>query len=314
MHKPIIPAQALAPACALVWWFVGYLPWLVRGLGDDIDGVNVDSIAYDAILVPLLGSEVPLLVLGGAVGGACAGLLTLLGDGRRETLLAASFAGVACAVLLTTIQSVNAIGVHRGSSYETDTMVLVAIAGATLLGWLFGAGAYFGRIPLGFVVAVLAGFLPLWVGSVVYAMGMDLYSSSELTRSAILYPGAALLAGGLVIVGVRPYTRLLAWPIAVLLAWIVQPVYGAVGYLSFVTQQPNSSELSDELGPAWDMFVLAFNPANVPADWVLQFVVAIGLALAISVRLEMRRRSSDDEPDGVHSPVDPSSNSRTTSM
>ena len=309
MHKPVIPAHVLAPACALVWWVVGYLPWLIRGLGDDLPGVSIDSIAYDAVMIPLLSLEVMLLVLGGVVGGACAGLLTLLGDGRRETLIAASFAGVACAVLLTGVQSANAIGVHLDSEYETDKAVVLAIAGATLLGWSFGAGASFGRIPLGLAVAVLAGALPLWLGTVIDAMGI--HTRSEFTRIAVQYPGAALLVVGLVLIGVRPYTRLLAWPVAVVLAWTVQPAYSAVGYLGFATQPPNSAELSDELGRGWDIFVLAMNPANAPADWILQFVVAIGLAAAISVRLEMRRGAVDDAD---HSPVDPSSNSRTTSM
>ncbi|MDN5856703.1 MAG: hypothetical protein L0K86_28475, partial [Actinomycetia bacterium] len=73
MRKPVIPVTAIAPASALVWWVVGFLPWLVDGLGKDVPGVYIGSVASDGITVPLLLPNLALLVLGGLVGGACAG-------------------------------------------------------------------------------------------------------------------------------------------------------------------------------------------------------------------------------------------------
>lgn len=314
MRKPVIPVTAIAPASALVWWVVGFLPWLVDGLGKDVPGVYIGSVASDGITVPLLLPNLALLVLGGLVGGACAGLLTTLSAGSPTAALAASFAGVACAVLLTGIQSSNAIGDGIGSGYGSDASVisglLATTAGASLLGWLFGASGYFGRVPLGIALCGLAGAVPSWLSYLVFGIDPDI--RSELLRTAITYAGAAVLVAGIVLIGVRPYVRLLAWPPAIVLAWVVAPALGATAYMGGTLRPPVTP--SDALGPAWDIFVLAVQPANIPADWLISFVVAVGLALAISVRLEMRRGSSDDAPDEGHSPVEPSNNSRTTSM
>lgn len=290
MHRPTIPAPVLAPASALVWWVVGYLPWLVDGLGDDVPGVVIDSVAWDAITIPLLTSELPLLVLGAVVGGACAGLLITLTDGRPATAFAASFAGVAGAVLLTGIQASSAVRDAGGGGYEADDAVISALlattAGASLLGWLFGSGGFFGRAPLGIALAGLAGALPSWLTSLVFAIDPDV--RSEVVSSVITYAGAGLLATALVVIGVRPYLRLVAWPVAVALAWIVPPAFTAAGYLSVMLRPP--AELSDALGPAWEVFGRAVRPANTPTDWLVPFVVAIGLAVAISIRLELRDR------------------------
>lgn len=317
MRKPMIPAPVLAPASALVWWVIGYLPWLAGGLRDEAGRVYVDSIASDGLTIPLLLPHLSLLVLGGVVGGACAGLLTMLSNGRAVTTLAASFAGLACAVLVAGIQSANAVRDAVGSGYEADGSVVSALlataAGASLLGWLFGAGAYFGRVPFGIAVAGLGGALPAWIGSIIFAVSSGM--RSEFEARVMFYAGAALLALGLVVIGVRPYARLLAWPAAIALAWIVTPALTATGYLGGTLRPP--ATLSDRLGPAWDIFTLAAQPANTPEMWTVPFVVAIGLAAAIAVRLAMRSKVSDRAETieaGDHSPVEPSSNSRTTSM
>lgn len=313
MRKPIIPVPVLAPASALVWWVVGYLPWLLTGL-HDLGGLY--NVASSQAAIPLLTMELPLLVLGGVVGGACAGLLTTLSDGRTATALAASFAGLACAVLVAGIQSSAAVRDAAGSGYEGYDPVISALlataAGATLLGWLFGVGARFGRVPLGIALAGLAGALPLWLNRAVYAIFPLL--QSEVVAHTIYYAGAALLAASLVVIGVRPYVRLLAWPVAIALAWIVAPAFAAAGYLGGMLRPP--ATLSDTFGPAWDIFLLAARPEYTPTAWTVPFVVAIGLAAAIAIRLELRNRSSDRTETieaGPHSPVEPSNSSRTTS-
>ncbi|UYM03838.1 hypothetical protein [Solicola gregarius] len=309
MRKPVVPVPVIAPASALVWWIVGYLPWLIGGAADDVTGADAYSVADQMVALPLLTDQLALLVLGGVGGGACAGLLTLLSDGRSATTLAASFAGLACAVLVAGIWSTSVLG-NAELGNDGDASVLAALmataSGATLLGWLFGAGGYFGRVPLGIALCGLAGALSPWLSYVVFSI--DPYSQSELVSKAIGYAGAALLAFGLVVIGVRPYVRLLAWPAAVVLAWIVAPALVAAGYLGVMLSPP--ATVSDSLGPAWDVFVLAAKPTNAPADWLVPFVVATGLALVVSVRLVMRSNASGEE---THSPVEPSSSSRTTS-
>ena len=311
MRKPVVPVTVIAPASALVWWLVGYLPWLIGDAADKVDPVDAYSVADRIVALPLLTAHLPLLVLCGVVGGACAGLLTLFSDGQPATTLTASFAGLACAVLVTGIWSTSVLGnVETGD--DANAAVLAALmataAGATLLGWLFGAGAYFGRVPLGIALCGLAGALPTWLLYIIFSVGLE--DRSELLYTASWYLGAGLLAVGLVVIGVRPYVRLLAWAAAIVLAWIVLPALTAAGYLGATLHPP--ATVTDSLGPAWDVFVLALKPAHAPADWAVPFIVAIGLALAVSVRLEMRRATSGDDVDD-HSPVDPSSSSRTTS-
>ncbi|UPK75977.1 hypothetical protein MU582_04895 [Nocardioidaceae bacterium SCSIO 66511] len=311
MRKPVVPVTVIAPASALAWWLVGYLPWLIGGAADDVGLLDAYSVADRMVALPLLTDYLALLVLCGVVGGAFAGLLTLFSDGPPATTLTASFAGLACAVLVTGIWSTSVLGnVETGD--DGNAAVLAALmataAGATLLGWLFGAGAYFGRVPLGIALCGLSGALPTWLLYITYNLGLD--SRSELLYTASCYVGAGLLVVGLVVIGVRPYVRLLAWVAAIVLAWIVSPALSAAGYLGGTLHPP--ATVTDSLRPAWDVFVLAVKPANAPADWAVPFIVAIGLALAVSVRLEMRRAGSGDDADD-HSPVDPSSSSRTTS-
>ena len=284
MRKPIIPTPALAPAAALVWWVVGYLPWLVDGMGDDV----ADRYAAPArIAIPVLTAELSQLVLGALVGGACAGLLTLLAEGRPATVLAASFSGVAAAVLLAGIQSESAVREAVGGGYQGEDSVISALlataAVASLVGWLFGAGGYFGPVPLGIAIAGLAGLLPLWLGPLV-TLGDGV--RSPLVSDALNYTGAATLAAGLVVIGVRPYRRLFAWPVAVALAWIALPAFAATGYLEAMLRPP--AQVSETLGPAWEVFTRAASPASTPTPWMVPYLVAVGLAVAISVRLQLR--------------------------
>lgn len=68
MRKPIMPAPVLAPASALVWWVVGYLPWLLSGMGDDIGGRYVAS---SRIAIPLLAPRSkPVYPPGRPIGSA----------------------------------------------------------------------------------------------------------------------------------------------------------------------------------------------------------------------------------------------------
>lgn len=310
MRKPVIPVPALAPASALVWWIVGYLAWIIDGLGDGIDGVEIYSIASDAVTVPLLLPDLPHLVLGGAVGGICAGLLTMVADGQRTACLAASFAGVACAVLLTGIQSTTALekaGVRGYEGGDSFGPALIAMgAAASLVGWLLGAAAAYDRVPLGVGIAALSGAAPTWLTQLVFAIDRD--SNSAFLSDVIQYAGAALLTLGLVTIGIGSYKRLLAWPVAIALAWLVYPAYSLISFLGVDARWPG--EMPDLIGRGWDIVKVSIPPQNNPIEMWFPFVLAIALALAISVRLDMRRAAELD----AHSPVEPSNNSRTTSM
>lgn len=310
MREPLIPAPALVPAAALAWWVIGYLAWLVDGLGSSIKGVQISSIATDSVTIPLLLTELPHLVLGGFVGGICAGLLTIVGHGRPVTNLAASFAGVACAVLLTGIQSTSTLrdvaarGYDDGDSFGQALTAITAVA--ALLGWLLGVGGSFDRAPLGVALAGLAGASSFWLGMVTFAI--DPSWNADFLTPLIRYASAALLTVGLVTIGIDSYKRLLAWPVAVALAWLVVPAYSVVGLLASYARWPG--ELPDVLRRHWDIVELSVPPENYSVDTWLPFVIAILLAIAISIRLGARRAAELD----AHSPVDPSNSSRTTSM
>ena len=306
MREPLVPAPTLAPASALVWWLIGYMAWLVDGLGGDIEGGDAYAIASDAVTIPLLLPDLAQLVLGAFVGGVCAGLLAMIADGGRLTSLAASFAGVTCAVLLTGIQSTFALNNADAPGYDGGDSfgqaLIVVTAAASLLGWSLGVGGSFGRVPLGIALAGLAGALPMWLGSLVFAIGLDV--NSELLRYVIQYAGAGLLALGLVTIGISSYRRLFAWPVAIALAWIALPAYSVAGLLGATARWPG--QMWEMAGRTWDVVKTSIPPENHPADTWLPFAMAILLAMTISVRLAMRRAAAD-ESEADRSPVEQSS-------
>ncbi|MGY1689695.1 hypothetical protein [Geodermatophilus sp. SYSU D01105] len=273
------PAWALVPVAALAWWVVGYLPWLLDGVG-----------RAAPLALPLRAALLTALVLGAVAGGVLAGLAGLLarpGSGGRALL--ATGCGTALAVVVCLTQSVAWAG--RGSGFDADQRVLTALSavvvGTTLLAWGLGSLAVLGRPGAGVALGVVAGVLPGWLTSVVLAV-LPLQALSTVGTLAV-WGQAAALAGALVAAGVRPPARLALWPVVLLVAWFVGPALTAVTYLE-PSLRPGVGlprGLGDALAGAEQVFWLSASPL---VRQLLPWVVAVVGAVFLAVLLAGRRR------------------------
>jgi len=285
---------ALVTLAAVVWWAVGYFPWLAswvtslvtvsgRGGGGRPGG--------ERLAVPLAASSMWLLVLGALVGGVLAGMLGLLArPGHRRSTALATLSGAGLAVMVAGGQAVAASGV--GSAFPSeDPRVLaglcVVLALSALTGWAFGACAPLGRTGTGLALAVLAGATPLWLTTSM----TQLLSTSATGRlgthtATILWAGLGVgglvLAVALGVIGVRPSSRLAWWPVALLVAWTVSPVLTAVTYLQPLIR-PGSRVprvLGDTVRGTANALASAAAPgARSLTPWVAAIVIGAGLAL-----------------------------------
>jgi hypothetical protein len=283
-----LPTLLLVPIAAAAWWLVGFLPWVIDLLGSNILTAN----GYGRAALPLLsGSSVFELVISAGVGGVLAGLVGLLGRGRGWARTAAVVTGVVIVLALAVAQSRAALdGSQLGGGQTTDARLTgglgLLVVGVTLLGLALGVASLLGRPGLAMAVAALAGALPLWVASLV-----DVVSDAALRHGTVLalsrWSGAVLLVVALVVAGMRPVVRLLWWPAAVLLAWIVQPSTTAAGYLGMsLSRGPRSPDAVREYASAaWQVWRQAIEPGARPlAPWVVAVVVAAALCWVLERR------------------------------
>jgi hypothetical protein len=292
-----LPAWALLPLAGLTWWAGGYLFWLLDGLEDRFIPGTAGTLH---LAVPLISSVLGLLVTGALTGGVLAGLLGLAaGPQRRLPALAATFGGTAVAVIATLVLTGTRLREAASSEFDGERPVVLglslAVAVLALVGWGVGAGALLGRPGTGLALAVLAGLVPSWTSAVLFTVvDADPYTTVQVVAYVSQWLGAAVLLGGLVVVGVRPATRLLWWPWLVAAAWLVGSFVTAVGYLSSLLRPgaglPRS--LPDSLDATLQVFLAASNPAS---RYVEPWTVAVVAAVVVSVVLD-RRRTSDRPP------------------
>ena len=283
-------ALALVPLAGLTWWVGGYLPWLVAG------GRPPRALDGPRIAVPLTGGSIALLVLGALVGGVLAGLLCLVArPGKPWAIAAATLGGVALAASLTAGQAAMVLGDGRAGAFNGDRRVVAglcsALVVAALVGWTIGAAAATGRPATGLALAVLAGALPYWVRSLAYAATSEV-RGGEASR----WLGLALLACALTVIGLRPRSRLLWWPVAIVLAWLTGPMITAAGYLEQLLgpgRGLNARRLVDAIRAAIDVFGEA---ASLDVRPVVPWVLAVGAGAVLAFALD--RRAGDQDPDG----------------
>lgn len=274
-----VPAVALLPLAAAVWWVGGFLWWLLALAGQDPGGGTA---------VPFDASRLSGLVLGGLAGGVAAGLLARLAD-RRGWALAATAGGVALAALVTVVQSSAAVRDAAAGTFAADPVVLTGLTavavGAAAAGWLAGSVALLGRGGLALALGVLAGLAPSWLSSVVFAVAGP--ESPVAVGRLVSWSGAAVLALALVVAGLRPPLHLLWWPAVVLLAWFAGPALTATAYLEPVLR-PGAGlpdTLLDSLSGAWQVFGLAAEPgARDLVPWVVAVVAALLVSAALAAR------------------------------
>jgi hypothetical protein len=100
-----------------------------------------------------------------------------------------------------------------------------------------------------------------------------------------LWVGGAVLAIALAVIGVRPPSRLIWWPVALVVAWTVSPVLTAVIYLQPLLR-PGSRVprvLTDTVQGTVQALTGAASPgARSLTPWVAAIVIGAGLALMVA--------------------------------
>ena len=282
---------ALIPLAAAVWWVVGFLPWILDGMRIDLDGSPLAAL-------PLTSGNLSVLVVGGGVGGLVSGLLVRLGHGARLASAAAVLVGVMIAAGVTLVQSFTAYSGPAPGTFGGDDRVLVGLTAvvitSTAVGVAWGLLSLAGDVGLGLSLAGVAGSLPIWAIYVLYAVGFDSWAPIVQLDRAARWAGVAILAAGLVRIGVRPLGRLVWWPVAVVLAWSIMPTITAAGYLEQLLRPGSalSEILRDQVSVTWQVWRMA---AALDARPLAPWIVAVAAAVVGAVVLD-RQRSRVPEP------------------
>lgn len=285
-----LPPWALIPLAGGAWWVAGYLFWLLEGLRDR--GIPGTAGTVD-LAVPLVTSRLGLLLVGALTGGVVAGLLCLVArPGRRWPAVLATFGGVALAVMAALVVTggrlTSAAPVGFDGEYVVVLGLSVLVVATAVFGWAIGSAALLGRPCAGLALAVVAGVLPSWLSAVGYAV-LDPVTYSLMTAIGYVSPwlGAAVLAAALVVVGPRPPSRLLWWPLLVAVAWFLGSFLTAVSYLEPLLHSGAGlpASLGDSLAAAGQVFVFASNPAG---RYVEPWIGAVGIAVVACVVLSRR--------------------------
>lgn len=234
-----MPQAALVPLAAVAWWVFGYLPWLVGGMSSSssVSGrAGGPGVGGARLAVPLTSSLTWPLVFGALAGGVVAGMLGLAArPGHRRRTTMATLTGVGLAVAVAVGQAVVAARGLRDELSAGPRVVAglcLVVAFMALVGWALGACATLGRPGAGIALAVLAEVTPQWLPGLLTQM----FGTSPIgplgTRGTIMvWLSSAMLAIALAVIGVRPLSRLIWWPVALFVAWTVTPVLTSVAYL-----------------------------------------------------------------------------------
>jgi hypothetical protein len=303
-----VPTLALAPLAALVWWAVGFLPWIVDAFDNDI--LSTNGLSWAAL--PLLsGSSAGGLVVSAGLGSVLAGLLVTLRRGGAVPAVVSVVTGTTIAVVVAVVQSRAALRSGSGMA-SVDGRVLDGLAGVvvvmTVVGLAVGLAAVAGRPGLGIALAAVAGLVPMWAYALAVAVTSEVMTSTH-ADAVTRWLGAAVLVVALVVIGVAPAVRVIWWVVALALAWIAAPTVTAAVYLgTSLTRGPRSADAVREyVSASWQVWRQAAEPQERPlAAWV----VAIAVAVVVSVLLALRGRARPDRADPVEhddavEPVEP---------
>jgi hypothetical protein len=280
-----LPMWALLPPAAVVWWLVGFLPWILDSLlwPATVPGAPTGTLPA----IPLLAGQLGVLVLGGLTGGIAAGLLCLTQPrARRPKAAAFTVAGLALGVFVVLLQAASSL--RDASGIDGDSRALVGLSAVTVvaaaIGWFLGSAAVFGRPGGGVALGGLSAVVPGWLSSLgfVFVDRSQDYVVGPTWAWFTWWVGAAVLA--LATVGGRPLSRLAWWPLILLLAWFIGPALTAAGYVEAYLRGGTGVPqlLADALAAAWQVFGQASLPTNRSLlPWLFAILVAAGVAFAL---------------------------------
>jgi len=173
-------------------------------------------------------------------------------------------------------------------------LLLYGLIGGVVAGLLvrLGSGPRW-RAAVSAPLAVLAGALPSWLGALVTSLAPD--GTVPTLGAAPEWAGAALLCLALVLTGLRPPVRALAWPVLVLPAWTVGAVVTAAVHLSPLLR-PGAGlpgTLPESLRATGQVFTAVWSGEGRP---LLPWLLAVAVAVAVAVTVAGSRARSTHEP------------------
>jgi hypothetical protein len=284
-----LPLWAVVVVAGITWWFVGFLPWIVASALDGSPWVGVTEDTFPA--VPLIAGQLGALVAGAFAGGLVAGGVGLAAPaGDRRLVALATFGGMAAVAAIAFLQAGRVMGVPGGFGGDRRVVLgLTAIAVlATVEGWALGSCWIFGRPGLGVGLGALSGVVPAWLGTLAVTVINAMSPTGTITSlRGINWAAALVLAPALVVVGVRPLSRLAWWPVVLVVAWLVVPALTAAGYMEVYLRSGAGlpGTLPEVLAATRQVFGQALLPGN---RYVLPWVVAVVLAAVVAVVLARR--------------------------
>lgn len=284
-RKIALLTVAMAVGAVLIFWFGGYLPWILDGFRtkDSALGDSGQGLGQLWLPIPLIAGQLAQLIAFTTVGAIAAMLLPLLFPAVPRALSVV----VVALTLVTAAMSLSAVARSSLSNQDLDGFasdsrvldglvvgVLLLVLGCILVGAL--ASLQVGFLPV--AVAVAATQLPSWIGLL------------ELPRAALVTEmlTVALLGAAFVVSIHRWIGWVITWPVALLILWLGPAISAAATAVSARLRPGQNLDmaLNDVYAEGWEVFRAALGEA--PRTWWPQLVaVLIGL-----IWLAVQRRRS----------------------
>lgn len=227
-----------ALGAAVLWWAVGFLPWLAAGLRFPSDRVIAERLPHRTAL-PLAAVALPELVTYALLGGLLAGLLPLLVFRGRSRPPAPAYiavlVGVAFALVVALVQARRTVSVDAQFLFLSDPRLLAGLTVVVVLATLAGTGLGLlgsaSPTAVSVPVAAIAVLVPSWLTGV-----LQVFADPDPTGGVYRAVGGLItmvvLAAGLW-ASTREHRRaVLLWPVALSTAWVLPSVVIAAVYVA----------------------------------------------------------------------------------
>lgn len=298
-----LPTLALIPLAAFVWWIVGFLPWVLDGFGGSTFR-QASGLRAQWLAIPLYNGSIGGLVLGAGTGGLLVGLVALLGrDGPVRSAIAAASGGLLAMIAILVLTRDQIGHGNTGQGFTADDRVVngltIVVVLMTVVGTLVGLLGLAGSLGRGLALGGLAGAVGVWTVDVLHAAGWTDPGGFGHTADVGHWTGAVVLAVALVTLGARPIFRLIAWPVAVLLAWFVAPTVTASSYIEALLRPGYGSRVGDTISAAAHVWRMASSPGvRSLTPWITAIVVA-GV-IVVGREVAVRRAGDSAATDASH--------------
>lgn len=279
-----LPAWAVLVGSAVVFWVVGFLPWIVEGMHLNVSSAwaRFDTILGPLVALPFNEYAIPELFVSCVIGGTAALAVSRLA--APEVVHPRLVAGCGAAIALFTSLGQTYFTIRPGLADTNEAKVLVGALFAAVLvsgafGILVGAWAARGRGWLWLLgAATAAAFSGSWFADLISrSPALDPQWVPQLARWSPWISGI-LLGVVLAVFGLRPASRLMGWVFGVAIAWVAPSLQISVAYASADASQGtwNRARISEILDAGRDVFVQSLAPnAHVIGPYVAAVLVGV---------------------------------------